>query len=73
VTSVARKLSRKEERRQDERLFRREYYRDKGHKLQNSRVRVLVKVLDLEIIFSYDIQRYASNDQAYGKLSGNKD
>jgi hypothetical protein len=23
--------------------------------------------------FSYDIQRYVSNDQAYGKLSGNKD
>jgi hypothetical protein len=23
--------------------------------------------------FSYDIQRYASNDQAYDKLSGNKD
>jgi hypothetical protein len=23
--------------------------------------------------FTYDIQRYISNDQAYGKLSGNKD
>jgi hypothetical protein len=32
-----------------------------------------VKLLGLGIIFSYDIQQYISNDQAYGKLLGNKD
>jgi hypothetical protein len=41
-------------------------------------IRVSVNMLDLGIIimiisFFYDIQRYASNDQACGKLSGNKD
>jgi hypothetical protein len=34
-------------------------------------VRVPVKKLGLGTIFSYDIQQYVSNDQAYGKLSGN--
>jgi hypothetical protein len=35
--------------------------------------RVPVKMLGLGIIFSYDIQRYVSSDQACEKLSGNKD
>jgi hypothetical protein len=30
-------------------------------------------MLGLGIIFSCDIQRYVSNDQAYDNLSGNKD
>jgi hypothetical protein len=37
-------------------------------------VRVSVKILGLGIIIIFcDIQRYVSNDQAYDKLSGNKD
>jgi hypothetical protein len=36
-------------------------------------VRVPVKMLCLVIIICPDIQRYVSNDQAYDKLSGNKD
>jgi hypothetical protein len=30
-------------------------------------------MLGLGKVFSYDIQRYVSNDQVYGKLSGSKD
>jgi hypothetical protein len=44
-----------------------------SHNQNPSWFRVLVKMLSSGVIFSYDIQQYVSNDQAYGKLSGNKD
>jgi hypothetical protein len=80
MVSVARILSTIDERRQDQIVyFGREVT---GTKVTNPKlpwVRVSEKMLRLGImiliiiIMSYDIQRYVSNDQAYDKLSGNKD
>jgi hypothetical protein len=56
-------------------MFRRGDYRKKSHNHENQFwVRVPLKILGLGIIifFSYDIQRYVSNDEAYDKLSGKK-
>jgi hypothetical protein len=75
MVPVARKLSTIVERRQDQRpkLFvsarRLQELRPQSRKL--SWIRVRVKILGLGILSSYDFQRYVSNDQAYGKLSGN--
>jgi hypothetical protein len=71
---VTRKIRTAEERSQDQScLFRRGDYRNKSRNLEKlSWVRVLVKMLGLGIIVSYDIKRCVPNDQACGKLSGNK-
>jgi hypothetical protein len=56
-------------------LFRRGDYRNYGYKSNT----VLSSSLGEDVgfgdnkTFFYDIHRYVSNDQAYGKLSGNKD
>jgi hypothetical protein len=70
---VARKLSTIEEQRQ---------YFFLGGKITGTKATTPKTVLGLSqvnmlglgiIILPYDIQQYASNDQAYGKLPGNKD
>jgi hypothetical protein len=69
---VLRQLSTIEEQKQEQNcLFRRGDYRIKVYNPKLSWVRVPVKMFRNN--FSYNIQRSVSNDQAYGKLSGNKD
>jgi hypothetical protein len=75
VLPVARKLSTIQERRQDQScVFRREDYRNRGHNHEKSVLGSRPgEDFGFRHNFSYDIQRYVSSDQAYGKLSGNKD
>jgi hypothetical protein len=78
MVSIARKLSTIEERRQEPNcLFRRGDYRNKGHKpeklLGSSLGEEGFRYNNNNYYYFYDIQRYVSNDQACGKLLGNKD
>jgi hypothetical protein len=75
MVSVAWKLSMIEEWHQDQNcLFQQGHYRIKGHKPEKCSVfKVLVKMMGLGIIFSYDIPHYISEDQAHKTFLGNKD
>jgi hypothetical protein len=75
MISVTRKLSTTDEKRKEQNYFGEEIT---GTQVTNPKT-VLGSNLGEDVVFMdnnvffYDIQRYVSNDHAYGKLSSNKD